>query len=874
MSDLLPRLQAALAERYRVERAIGRGGMGTVFLAEDLRHHRQVAIKVLHPDLAGALGPGRFLREIEIAASLSHPHIVPLHDSGTADGLLFYVMPFVEGESLRERLTREIQLPVENALAITREVADALSHAHAHGIIHRDIKPENILLEGEHAVVMDFGVARALSLAAGDSLTEPGLAIGTPAYMSPEQAGGAPTLDGRSDLYALACVLYEMLAGVPPFTGPTPHAIVARQLADPPPALRVVRPAVPATLEAAIGKGLAKVPADRFATVGAFAAALGHSLTDAPAPRMGSRRPAMLAAGGLAVGLVGWVLLRGLAGSQPKGARPDAPAPSSIAVLYFDDQSEGGGLEHLATGLTEDLIDRLAGVGVLRVISPDGVRPFRGRAVAPDSLSRLFGVGTLVTGSVSRAADRLRVTVRLTDAPSGVQLSSESVEQPLGSLLALRDRLTEEVARQLRVRLGEAIRLHERRRAASVPQAWELLLRAEALRQQTDRLLLRDSATARALFLEADSMLRRAQRLDPGWAEPTTLRGWLAFDQAGWGFGPADSGGVPRGPIAAAWIAAGIRLADGALHISPGDPGALELRGALRYRGWVILTFAGERDSTGQLELAERDLRAAADALEGARAKAFSMLSNVLQFAGKLDESNVAARRAFDADAFLADADAIVLRLFATSFELGRFAEAADWCDRGGRTYPSNWRFQMCRLRLLAWSPGVRPDVAAAWRVLGQLDFLAGPDERPWLRPQMRLVVAAVIAAAGLRDSAERVIAAAKTTGSGDPDLLYYEALARARLGQAQSVARLLKELLRRIPNYRPFLHSHPEFREAWHDSALSRRGAAGGVSTLAVAPVGAVPIAYPTPAAARCCRLDSECRCSMTRGTSDTGTG
>jgi eukaryotic-like serine/threonine-protein kinase len=820
VSDLLPRLQAALAQRYRVERAIGRGGMGTVFLAEDLRHHRRVAIKVLHPDLAGALGPGRFLREIEIAASLSHPHIVPLHDSGTADGLLFYVMPFVEGKSLRERLAREIQLPVATALAITREVADALSHAHAHGIIHRDIKPENILLEGEHAVVADFGVARALSLAAADGLTEPGLAIGTPAYMSPEQAGGSQTLDGRSDLYALACVLYEMLAGVPPFTGPTPRAIVARQLADPPPGLRVVRPSVTVALEAAIAKALAKVPADRFATVGAFAATIGEHA--ASAPRASWRRLAAVVAPGLAATVAAAVLLRGYFAEPARNrlGAGDAP-PSSIAVLYFDDRSEGGTLENLATGLTEDLIDQLAGVSALRVISPDGVRPLRGKSLAPDSLARAFKVGTLVTGSVSQAADRLRVSVRLADAPSGVQLSSVTFEQPFGNLLELRDHLTTEVAHQLRVRLGEEVELRERRQAATVPAAWELLLRAEGLRRQTDQLLLQDSVTARGLFLEADSLLQVAERLDPGWAEPATLRGWLAYDQAGLGFGAVDSGGVPRGRTPAAWIATGIRHADHALRIGPAAPGTLELRGALRYRGWVISTFAGERDTTGELQQAERDLRAAAAVPGSVQPRALSTLSNVLQFAGKLAEANVAARRAYEENTYLADADAIVLRLFDTSLELRRFGEAKQWCDRGRTTFPDNWRFCMCRLSLLAWSPAVRPEISEAWRTYARLDSLASPDERPWLLPQMRMIVASVLAAAGHRDSAERLIAAVNGGASGDPDLLYYEALARVRLGQPAAAARLIAALLRRLPNYRPLLRSHPEFEALWDDPGL-----------------------------------------------------
>ena len=280
MSDL-ERLTDALADRYTVERELGQGGMATVYLAHDLRHNRKVAVKVLRPELAAALGSDRFLREIEIAAGLSHPHILPLYDSGTAASphegageYLFYVMPYVEGESLRERLTREKQLPLDEALTLAREIADALSFAHARGVIHRDIKPENILLQGGHAVVADFGIARAVDAAGGQQLTETGLALGTPMYMSPEQAAGERDLDGRSDLYALGCVLYEMLAGQPPFSGPTVESVVHQHLTAVAPPITQIRPAVPAEVAGVLQRALAKNPADRFNPVAQFADAL------------------------------------------------------------------------------------------------------------------------------------------------------------------------------------------------------------------------------------------------------------------------------------------------------------------------------------------------------------------------------------------------------------------------------------------------------------------------------------------------------------------------------------------------------------------------------------------------------------------------
>ena len=267
-------MQAAFADRYTIERELGRGGMATVYLAQDLKHHRAVAIKVLKPELATALGPGRFLREIETTAHLNHPHILTLHDSGDAAGFVYYVMPFVEGETLRHRLDRVRQLSIDEALKVAREVADALGYAHSHDVVHRDIKPDNILLASEHAVVSDFGIARAIRVAGGDKLTATGIAVGTPTYMSPEQAAGDKEIDGRSDLYSLGCVLYEMLAGEPPFSGLTAQAVMARHALDPMPPLRTVRQSVSENIERIVRKLLEKVPADRFRSAAEVSIAL------------------------------------------------------------------------------------------------------------------------------------------------------------------------------------------------------------------------------------------------------------------------------------------------------------------------------------------------------------------------------------------------------------------------------------------------------------------------------------------------------------------------------------------------------------------------------------------------------------------------
>jgi serine/threonine-protein kinase len=354
MADALDRTRAALSDSYMIDREVGRGGMATVYLAQDLKHQRQVAIKVLHPDIAASLGRERFLREIGIVANLRHRGILPLYDSGEADGLLYYVMPYVEGPTLRDRLDREKQLPVEEALRITSELAAALDEAHSHGVIHRDVKPENVLFEGDQPLIADFGVATALEEAGGEKLTRTGVAVGTPSYMSPEQAAGGQA-DARSDEYALACVLYEMLGGTPPFTGPTPQAVMARHALDPVPDLATVRSTVPEGVIAAVEKAMSKVPADRYPTAGAFAQALERG--DEKRRRAAGRRRRGLAVGALlaaAVLTVAYVVMD-REGNEPPALR--------LAVLPFD--ASGVDLPDTlwAKLLYSEVIDRMVGSG-------------------------------------------------------------------------------------------------------------------------------------------------------------------------------------------------------------------------------------------------------------------------------------------------------------------------------------------------------------------------------------------------------------------------------------------------------------------------------------------------------------------------------
>jgi serine/threonine-protein kinase len=420
--DLQPsvgRLSTALAERYTVERELGRGGMAIVFLARDRRHDRMVALKTLRPELVASLGRERFLREIQIAARLQHPNILPLHDSGEVDGLLYYVMPYVEGESLRQRLDREAQLPIQDSLEIASQVAQALAYAHSLGVVHRDVKPENILLTGEHAVVADFGIARAISAAGGETLTETGLAIGTAAYMSPEQAAADPRLDGRSDIYALGCVVYEMLAGQPPFTGPSAQAVVARHTLDPVPPLRTLRKTVPVSVEQAVLRALEKHPADRFRTAMEFAQSLASPRVTRPARklmvrlRLGHVATAAILA---AIAAAAWLVVPRV-GPQAESVATDSMA--SVAVLPVDNLSGDSSKAYLAEGLTADLIEELFRIEGLRVPGSATVARYRGQKPDPEQVARELGVASVVTGNLREVGGRTRVALQLVNAADG-----------------------------------------------------------------------------------------------------------------------------------------------------------------------------------------------------------------------------------------------------------------------------------------------------------------------------------------------------------------------------------------------------------------------------------------------------------------------
>jgi TolB-like protein/tetratricopeptide (TPR) repeat protein len=458
VTDELHWLQRSLGERYHLVQELGRGGMATVYLADDRKQGRRVALKAMHPAIAQSHGAERFLREIEIAGRLQHPHILGLYDSGSYGVApepvgLYYAMPYVEGESLRSRLARESQLPIDEAVRIAREVADALGYAHDRGLVHRDIKPENILLSDGHAVVADFGIAKALTASDSRRLTETGLAMGTPAYMSPEQVDGTASLDGRSDLYALGCVLYEMLAGQPPFGGATAQAVMVRHAVDPVPSLGTVRRTVPAGLEAVIVRAMAKVPADRFATAADFADALAHP--DAFAPRRRSYRKLVGSAAGAAVLLT---LLAIVIPPTRRVAAAGASEVKSLAVLPIENLTGDSSQVFLADGMTDQLITDLAKIGELRVIGRTSMMRYKGTGKTPPEIARELHVDAVLVGSLQRAGDAIHLSAQLTAASTGEALWAEGYDGVMRDVLQLQRGVARSIADRIRVGMSPVAR--------------------------------------------------------------------------------------------------------------------------------------------------------------------------------------------------------------------------------------------------------------------------------------------------------------------------------------------------------------------------------------------------------------------------------
>ena len=604
MEDSILDAAPTLRARYQLERELGRGGMARVYLAEERKHRRQVAIKVLHPEIAASLGTERFLREIGIVAQLAHPHVVPLIDSGEADGLLYYVTPYVRGGSLRDRLQREPRLSLDDTLRIARELGAALDHAHRAGFIHRDVKPENILFADGMALLTDFGVARAFeaiceerSVSPATAVTTAGLALGTPAYMSPEQAAGERDIGVASDVYSLACVIYEALAGEPPFSGSSARRLMARHITEAPPPLRTRRPEVPAGVDAAVTRALAKDAAQRFPSAGAFVEAIANAVDDA-------RR----------------------SDSAPQLARR---ATHSIAVLPFVNASPDAANEYLSDGITDEIIDALSKVRTLRVASRTSVFALKGRSLDVRAIGAMLGATVVLEGSVRRQGDRLRVTAQLTATDDDRLLWSQRYDRELQDVFTVQDELARTIVTTLRATWLADIGDPAPKRGTENVAAYGHYLRGRwAMNQRTDaathdaidhfeRAIAEDPAYALAYTGLADAYAlhvdyrsvpssegleravryaRKALDIDEGLAEAHTSLGWALFIYF-WEFETARSEFRraleldPRYPTAHQWyaffLAAVGRLDEGLVegHTAQElDPASVSIR---RTVGWL-----------------------------------------------------------------------------------------------------------------------------------------------------------------------------------------------------------------------------------------------------------------------------------------------
>ncbi len=621
MPDLRSQLAAALTDRYAIETELGRGGMATVFLAQDLRHERPVALKVLHPELAASLGPERFLREIKLAARLQHPHILTVYDSGDIPGppgsppVLWFTMPFIEGESLRDRLNREKQLSLDEALRITRESADALDYAHRHGVIHRDIKPENILLSEGHALVADFGIGKAITQATDQKLTETGLAVGTPAYMSPEQAAGDKDLDPRSDVYSLATVLYEMLAGVTPFDAPTSQAMIARRFMETARPLRQLRESVPEVVEQAVQRALARTAADRFATAAEFARALTHPsattaastivTTAAPAPsaatsgepRRSAKRRIPVAATSLGIGFVlglgllfGWLKRHGPPAREENG-------PRRLAVLPFQNLGSAED-EYFADGVTDAVRGKLTALPGLQVTASNSSTEYKGTVKSAEQIGQELGVDYLLVGKVrwerSGGSSRVRVSPELIQVSTSTAKWQEPFDAAVTDVFQVQTDIAGRVAQALDVALGTAERQALAARPTASLPAYDAFLKGEEISAHlstVDPVAMRRAAGYYEQAVALDSTFATA------WAQLSRARSVIA----GIGGTTVDQGTIAR---AAAERALALAPASAAGYLAMGD-----------YYSAVLSDFrrAGEQYSAGR-RLAPNDAELLASA--------------------------------------------------------------------------------------------------------------------------------------------------------------------------------------------------------------------------------------------------------------------
>jgi TolB-like protein len=651
--DVPPDLGSALADRYTLVRELGRGGMATVYVARDLRHNREIALKVLSAELGPRLTE-RFTREIELTARLSHPNILPLLDSGRVGDSAFYVMPLV-GASLHSLLERTGPLPIEQAVRIAIEVADALDYSHRSGVVHRDIKPDNILLHQERAMVADFGIARVRDESAAQ-LTATGVSIGTPTYMSPEQVSGERVIDGRADVYALGCVLFEMLTGTPPYAGPSPRAIMARHMNEPPPRARTLRATIPPALDAIMQRAMAKVPADRFASAGDMRDALAASLAQGASMSRPRRRAAVaaavVAASVVAVAIVTVAIARrDRSGTvQAGGVRPALPDSARIAVLPMSNLGSDTSDNYFAAGMTDELISTLSEVQGVRVIARSAVTRYASTTRSLPDIARELGVGSIIESSIRKDGRRLRIGVRLVDAATQEQRWSQQYDRELTDMFAIQQDVARRVAQALSVRLAAT----EAHALASLPtrsaEALDLYVRAKGLTNGA-RTLSREEMEQNA------ALLRRAVTLDSGFALAHAALG-QRYTSILFFYSPGDE-----------YRRLALQEIERALAIDPDLAEAYQARSDLEYTkegGW-------------QLEAALRDLQKAV-ALKPSLATAHGKLGILLMHFGIYEPAMHEIRASVALDPF---DDVPRLRVGRVLWQSQRFDSALKAFERG-----------------------------------------------------------------------------------------------------------------------------------------------------------------------------------------------
>ncbi|HEV7838914.1 MAG TPA: hypothetical protein VGO75_12665, partial [Gemmatimonadaceae bacterium] len=655
---------------------------------------------------------------------------------------------------------------------------------------------------------------RAASALGQEKLTSTGVSLGTPTYMSPEQGMADPNLDNRSDIYSLGCVLYEMLAGQPPFTGRTTQAVIARHSLDQVPSLSVVRQSIPEEVEDAVLRSLEKVPADRFATAAEFADALKacqqgglHTLRRTGRNSRWKTKPKRrnwliptlaVVAGIVIVSGAAWAGRSYLWGARRSDAQPGGASsfrPQRIAVLYFADMSPDKKLGYLADGLSESLIDQLGQVSALDVVSIAGVKQFRGKDVPPDSIARALEAGTLVEGRIEPEGKAVRVSFKLVEGSSGSERDYGTVVDSLSNPLALQTKLAEAVALKLRGWIGDEIRFRALRSGTENSNAWSLVQRAEKLRKDADAADQGGNPAAAGEQLgAADTLLAEAESLDPGWTEPIVVRGLISGREEKLSADP---------DAAEKFIDTGIAHANRALAIEPRDADALELRGSLHIRRIVRGLIPDQRKIDDEIALAEKDLRAAIS-INPTQAGALERLSAIQYQKQNTIESLSLAQRAYEADAYLTAAPEILWRLYVSSYDLGQFPNARKWCDEAQRRFPTHLVSARCQLWILTGKE-VRLNPRDAVQRAAAYEKVAPPQQREYFHREGQIVFASVLARVGLADSARRVLLRARADRTVDPrgELLGYEAFVRTQLGDKKEAVDLLQQYLTDHPEHR-----------------------------------------------------------------------